>query len=76
MNSITRKVLARLQAEQPELLKDAQEVELKEYNLEKLDPDMAPSEMKKLADQIARKRMSAPGLSKEEAAALMRRIGH
>ena len=73
---IARKVLKRLHEEQSELLKDAPGVELREYNLDNLDPDMPPSEMKRLADQIARKRLTAPGISKKETKALLRRIGH
>ena len=74
--SVTQRVLKRLREENPEVLKDVPEIELKDYDLSKLDPDMPPSEMKKLAEAIARKRLTAPGLSKEESAALMRRIGH
>jgi len=74
--SVTSDVIKRLREEQPELLKDVPEVELKDYDLSNLDPDMAPSEIKKLADAIARKRLSAPGLTEVEAKNLMRRIGH
>jgi len=74
--SVTSNVIKRLREEQPELLKDVPEVELKDYDLSNLDPDMAPSEIKKLADAIARKRLSAPGLTEVEAKNLMRRIGH
>jgi hypothetical protein len=74
--SVTSDVIKRLREEQPELLKDVPEVELKDYDLSNLDPDMAPSEIKKLADAIARKRLSAPSLTEVEAKNLMRRIGH
>ena len=74
--SIASEVLKRLREEQPELLKDVPDVELKEFDLSKLNPDMAPSEIKKLADAIARKRITAPGLSRAEAQALLNRIGH
>lgn len=75
MNPTVSSVLKRLREENPELLKDIPEKQLKEFNLENLDPDMPPSEMKKLADAIARKRLTAPGLSNEESAALLRRLG-
>lgn len=69
-------VIKRLREEQPELLKDIPDTVLKDYDLDKLDPDMLPSEMKKLAEAIKLKRMTAPGISGEEAKALLRRTGH
>lgn len=75
MNPIITKVLQRLREENPELLKDMPDNQLKEFKLDQLDPDMAPSEMKRLVDAITRKRLSAPGISAEESAALLRRLG-
>ena len=76
MSIVAQKVIKRLREEQPELLKDIPAAELKEFDLDKLDPEMLPSEMKALAEQIARKRMTASGLSREESQALLRRTGH
>jgi hypothetical protein len=71
------KVLKRLREEQPELLLDAPaREEVKDLNLDKVSPNTAPSELKKLSDQIARNRLTAPGLSRAEAQNLVRRIGH
>ena len=76
MSTVARKVLKRLREERSELLNEAPKREVKEYDLGALDPDMPPSEMKKLTDQIKRKRLTASGLSQEEAKALLRRLGH
>ena len=74
---VASKVLKRLREEQPELLRDAPvREEVKDLNLDKVNPNMAPSELKKLSDQIARNRLTAPGLSRAEAQTLVRRIGH
>ena len=74
---IASKVLKRLREEQPELLKDGLvREEIKDLNLDNLDPNMAPSKLKKLAEQIARNRLTASGLSRAEAQELVRRIGH
>ena len=73
---IAQKVIKRLREEHPELLKDVTREEAKEFNLDNLDPEMLPSEMKKLSDAIARRRVEAPPMPKEEAKALLRRIGH
>ena len=72
------KVIERLRKESPELLadvkKDADMVNIDEAiaNVNEMTP---PSEFKRLSDAIARRRMNAPGLTKEELANLMKGIG-
>ena len=77
MSIVAKKVIKRLVDEGSELLKDAPREEPGEYDLSKINTDdMPPSELKRLTDAIARRRLTAPGLSKEETEALLRRIGH
>ena len=77
MSIVAKKVLKRLREENSEALKDASPKENLEYDLSKLNADgMMPSELKELTEVIARKRLTASGLSQIEAQALLKRIGH
>ena len=73
---IARKVIKRLQEESPEVFAEKKAESDVEVDLNKVDAMTPPSELKKMSEAIARKRLAAPGLSEEETSALMRRIGH
>jgi deoxyadenosine/deoxycytidine kinase len=74
MSITAQKVIKRLREEHPELLADVKKEEDVVIDLSKVDGNTPPSEIKKLADAIARKRMVAPGLADSELKELMRRI--
>lgn len=76
MSIVAKKVLKRLREESPEVLKDSEPAQLSEIDIDKIDVNTAlPSEIKKLSEQIARRRLTAPGLTETEAKALLRRHG-
>ena len=72
------KVIERLRKESPELLADVKredEIANIDEAIAKVNEMTPPSEFKRLSDAIARRRMNAPGLTKEELANLMKGIG-
>ena len=72
----TRSVIERLQKENPEVFAEKKPEGTSEVTLSDINELTPPSELKKMGDIIARKRLTAPGISQEETAALLRRIGH
>lgn len=71
---IARKVISKLLAEKSSILND-QEKKTEISGLDKDKTDLLPSELKRLGEEISRKRLSASPMPKEELDALMRRIG-
>lgn len=67
--------LKRLKEENPEALADSVDKKFLEVDLIKINGTTTPSEIKKMADAIKTKRLTAPGLSDAELRDLMRRIG-
>ncbi len=73
---IAKKVIRKLMAEDSEALKEKPKEILSEYDINKIDANTPPSEIKKLSEAVARNRLVAPGLPQEGLQALLRRIGH
>jgi len=72
------KVIERLRKENPELLADVKkedEIVNIDEAIARVDDMTSPSEFKRLSDAIARRRMTAPGLTKEELVNIMKDIG-
>ncbi len=70
-----RKVIARLQSEKSDLLRDDYKLpEKKSLTLDE-NREMTPAEINKMTKRIALKREGAPGLDEDETAALLKRIG-
>jgi len=75
MSRSVSEILKQLKEDNPGALIDSVNKEPPKVDLSKVNSMSAPSEIKKMAEAIKRKRLTASGLSDLELKNLMRRIG-
>jgi len=75
MKSVSE-ILKQLKEDNPEVLADSTDKELPKVDMSKINSMTAPSELKKMAEAVKKKRLTSPGLSDLELKNLMRRVGH
>jgi hypothetical protein len=81
VSTVARRVIGELRRTNPEIFAEgvkadvADVADVAEGGFEGADEGLSHSEMKRLSDSISRRRLTAPGLSPDELAGLLRRIG-